>query len=651
MAVNLSPVGGVAAQFFTSTGAVLTGGKLYTYAAGTTTPAVTYTTSQGNIPWTNPVVLDAAGRVPGSGEIWLTDGIIYKFVLKDSNDVLIATYDNITGINSNSVAYTNQQEIVTATAGQTVFNLGISYQPATNSLSVFVDGVNQYGPGAQYSYVETDSNTVTFNTGLHVGAEVKFTTTQQQGAGAVDASQVTYDPPFTGSVATNVEVKLAQTVSVTDFGAPINGTTDCYSAFQAAIDSLPVSGGTIIIPATASNTWVISQTLNVRKKVHLIGQIAKGTGEKGTTLVFPANTSGIVFNSYNTSLYQTVTPDPLLPGAYGSILENVALFGDKAGSSTAADGVVVRCTMECRGVAARNFYRYGFRIYADLGTGGSTEGDANQWMLNRCDAILNGDHGVYVNGDDANTGVAIKVFSQLNGGYGIYENSLIGNTYIGCDTVGNTLGSMWADRASAANTVIGLWEDDGSATSQFGGVTTVIGGNGGNPSTTSSAFSMWRGIAKQAPYKYINARGSESVSGQLGANYNDTSMTVQAFGAASEGSESAWKFQFDATEKAWFLQYAGSAAFIPIAYLNSAASLYTLKGFTGPVFRNGYAVRKSGNINTSLVRMLDSAAPTTGTWAVGDIVYNDTPTSGGYIGWVCTAAGTPGTWKTFGLIS
>jgi hypothetical protein len=238
MAVNLSPVGGVAAQFFTNTGAVLTGGKLYTYLAGTTTPAVAYTSSSGATAWTNPIVLDAAGRVSGSGEIWLTDGIIYKFVLKDSNDVLIATYDNITGINSNSVAYTNQQEIVTATAGQTVFNLGISYQPGTNSLSVFVDGVNQYGPGAQYAYTETDSDTVTFVSGLHVGAEVKFTTTQQQGAGAVDASQVSYTPPFTDSVATNVEAKLAQYVSVEDFGAVGDGVTDDTAAIKAAISAI-----------------------------------------------------------------------------------------------------------------------------------------------------------------------------------------------------------------------------------------------------------------------------------------------------------------------------------------------------------------------------------------------------------------------------
>jgi hypothetical protein len=52
----------------------------------------------------------------------------------------------------------------------------MAYQPGTNSLSVFVDGVNQYGPGALYAYQETSSTSVTFTAGLHVGAEVKFTT-------------------------------------------------------------------------------------------------------------------------------------------------------------------------------------------------------------------------------------------------------------------------------------------------------------------------------------------------------------------------------------------------------------------------------------------------------------------------------------------
>lgn len=40
-----------------------------------------------------------------------------------------------------------------------------------------------------------------------------------------------------------------------------------------------------------------------------------------------------------------------------------------------------------------------------------------------------------------------------------------------------------------------------------------------------------------------------------------------------------------------------------------------------------------------------SAAPTTGTAKKGDFVWNDAPAAAGTLGWVCTTAGTPGTWK------
>lgn len=49
--------------------------------------------------------------------------------------------------------------------------------------------------------------------------------------------------------------------------------------------------------------------------------------------------------------------------------------------------------------------------------------------------------------------------------------------------------------------------------------------------------------------------------------------------------------------------------------------------------------------------MTGTAAPTTGTWAVGDKVINTAPAAGGFEGWVCTTAGTPGTWFGYGLIA
>jgi hypothetical protein len=137
MAVFLSPVGGVAAQFFTNTGAVLTGGKLYTYAAGTTTPLASYTTSAGNVARTNPIILDAAGRVPDGGEIWIT-AASYKFVLTDSTNVLIATYDNISGVGALSYQIQN----FTGNGIQTVFTLSAS-SIGEDYTFVYINGVYQ----------------------------------------------------------------------------------------------------------------------------------------------------------------------------------------------------------------------------------------------------------------------------------------------------------------------------------------------------------------------------------------------------------------------------------------------------------------------------------------------------------------------------
>lgn len=134
MAVILSPLGGVGAQFFNNDGVPLAGGFIYTYAAGTTTPQATYTTSAGNVAHSNPIVLDSAGRVP-TGEIWLLFAALYKFVIKDSSGNLIGTYDNIGGSGTGG----NVQNYI-GNGTTTTFALPVGISTVYN---VFINGVYQ----------------------------------------------------------------------------------------------------------------------------------------------------------------------------------------------------------------------------------------------------------------------------------------------------------------------------------------------------------------------------------------------------------------------------------------------------------------------------------------------------------------------------
>lgn len=68
-------------------------GKLYTFAAGTTTPLATYSDSALTTPNANPVILDSAGRAT----VFLS-ATSYKFVLKTSADVTVWTQDGVTAV-------------------------------------------------------------------------------------------------------------------------------------------------------------------------------------------------------------------------------------------------------------------------------------------------------------------------------------------------------------------------------------------------------------------------------------------------------------------------------------------------------------------------------------------------------------------------
>ncbi len=167
-------------QYFTAGGIPLVGGKVYTYAAGTTTPLATYTTAAASTPNTNPVILDSRGEA----SIFFS-AANYKIVVKDSLDSTIWTQDNLPGDAAASVL--------------------ASLAASTGS------------------------------------------------------SLVGHIASGTGAVATTVQSKLRQSVSVEDFGVTSGGTaTANTTAFRNALSSL-TSGGQLNI----STSFSINDEVNI----------------------------------------------------------------------------------------------------------------------------------------------------------------------------------------------------------------------------------------------------------------------------------------------------------------------------------------------------------------------------------------------------
>ena len=161
MTIALAPTIGVFYQAFTNGGIPLNAGYIYTYIAGSTTPQATYTTSVGNVQNANPIVLSSSGRPPA--QIWLTQGVSYRFDIYDSTGTLIKTYDNVDGINA----------------------------------------LNFSGGSALVGFLQAG----------------------------------------TGAVATTAQAKMREIVSIKDFGALVDGSTDDDVADQAAIDAVSAAGG------------------------------------------------------------------------------------------------------------------------------------------------------------------------------------------------------------------------------------------------------------------------------------------------------------------------------------------------------------------------------------------------------------------------
>jgi hypothetical protein len=223
-------------QFFDSNGNPLTGGKVYTYAAGTTTPLSTYVDAGGVTVNTNPIILD----VRGEASIWL-DGAAYKFVLRNANDTLIWTVDNIT---------------------------------STEALKAYVL--------AQIAALSAD---------------LANTTDVAKGDALIGFKQSNADGALLNAVGRTVHQKFQETISVKDFGAVGDGVTDDTAAIQWAVNA--AAGKSLYFPG---GTYIVSSVITLVSNTSLYGDQGVTTLKlKG--IVYPSANVSIFVLSDITNVY------------------------------------------------------------------------------------------------------------------------------------------------------------------------------------------------------------------------------------------------------------------------------------------------------------------------------------------------------------
>jgi len=157
----------------------LSGGLIWTYDAGTTTPAATYTADDGLIQKSNPIVLSARGE---TSSIWLKAGKPYKLILEtapvsgQTHGTVLQTWDDVTGINDPAylsgtptwIQYADAPTRLTDNSFEVTGDARDTFQVArrlkciVGASTLYARVVSaSYGTGATTVTVEMDSGTLT----------------------------------------------------------------------------------------------------------------------------------------------------------------------------------------------------------------------------------------------------------------------------------------------------------------------------------------------------------------------------------------------------------------------------------------------------------------------------------------------------------
>ena len=391
---------------------------------------------------------------------------------------------------------------------------------------------------------------------------------------------------------------------VTQFGADNTGAADSTSAIQAAISALPSTGGVVYLPA---GTYKITSTLNVAKSgIYLIGD-----GRWITTLAFTGTGDCISVTDASTYATRTVHGG----GVLGLSVDGT---GSGAGSCALHAGDILNLRFD---IAVNHFTGSGDiglhldnrNFWTEQASGVAYFDNCAQSVVFDCSGALTsnssydrGDFTFYLsvrtftgnvvtmqNGAHM-VGGRLRMFGNINSSSSPFTAAVLQLT-----------GSTPAGHSQITNTNLSQCEIDINVESDLGLANTYQTVNFGS---TSNVIFNCSGNMSFGPGNQFTASNVTSVSTQFtytGPVIGDSTLAQANFPGRLSVNSSTFFF----------------------------SSMF-FGGITG------------ANAGFRIVGATASGAPVSGTFSVGDLITSQDGTL-----WVCTTAGTPGTWMPLSAVS
>ena len=722
-------------RLYDNLGNLAIGGLVYTYAAGTSTPATTYTDSTATTPNANPVVANSRGEV----SIWLATGKAYKLVAYDASNNLLWSKDQIAGqdyatntlINSlasstgstliaynqggagaiNRTQQSKNQEIISVkdfgAAGDGVTDDTAAIQAALNAMSAVGGGVVT-APRGQYlltsqltipSYVlflgaswlpDPSNGAQTFATSLYI----KWGAGNAVGSGnqAVTLSRSSGIEGFTFFYPGQVS-KTASTPVVFDFSisTPTTGSSydNCHVKNITLYNSYVgvnlsnggrwrvenIQGNPLAVGFRADQCFDVCYMNNVHFWNFYTQSAALETWVAANGIAFDFRRIDQLFANdmfgwnYNTCFSFTYGAGA---GFWGSLSN---LLCDKADSPLVANGVSI--------LNISNFVLIGSAA-------------AKPAVQVQQGGTINLSNGVITSA----TAVGVEVFPSSAASVKI-SNTQFKNQHSALVDLSGTAdirldNCSWNVPPFGGSNVKVNGERLGDATTQVALPTVSLAGNA-TTITNGYTFPLTTVGTAQAfvEFDYANMRSSLWV---LQFNYNlpvpsgtwyfqilvqTTTGTFVQVAYAPQSPMNLNSCSGGSTGRVTIPIHAGYTQYLTNLYIqvvttagvvnaavnitnlvlseqannlttDSQVAMYLRNGYNLDAYSMGQCLYAKGKnrkvITQSQTGFKPTEVPISGAWAVGDEVSVFNPTAGGYQSYICTIAGTPGTWKGVGLI-